>query len=104
MIELDFDLPITLRHAHPKVKGHKGKVSVTRSPLVYCLESVDNPGVDIFSTRLNPASLHIEQAPDLLGRITILRGQTITSAPLTFIPYHLWANRGESQMVVWVNT
>jgi DUF1680 family protein len=23
--------------------------------------------------------------------------------PLTFIPYHLWANRGESQMTVWVN-
>jgi DUF1680 family protein len=22
---------------------------------------------------------------------------------LTFIPYHLWGNRGSSQMMVWVN-
>ena len=103
-IELTFEMPIALRSAHPKVKGHAGKVAVTRGPLVYCLESVDNPGVDLFTCRLDPTSLRSDPAPDLLGGITLLRGQTIDGQPLTFIPYSLWANRGESQMTVWVNT
>ena len=104
LIKLDFDMPITLRRAHPKVKGHRDKVAVTRGPLVYCLESTDNPGVDITSVRLEASSLTTEPAPDLLGGISILSGQTVEGQSLTFIPYHLWANRGESQMTVWVNT
>jgi hypothetical protein len=102
MLELTLDMPIILRTAHDKVQGHAGKAAVTRGPLVYCLESVDNPGVDIFSARLDPASLRPEPAPDLLGGVTILRGQAVGGQSLTFIPYHLWANRGGSQMNVWV--
>ena len=94
---------ITLRRTHPRVKRHQNKADLTRGPLVYCLESVDNPGVDIFSARLEPTTLHAEYAADLLGGITLLSGQTTDGASLTFIPYHLWANRGESQMMVWVN-
>ncbi|NJD59819.1 MAG: glycoside hydrolase family 127 protein [Anaerolineae bacterium] len=104
MIELTYDMPICQRHAHAKVKGHQGKVALTRGPLVYCLESTDNPGVDIFSARLDPASLQTEHAPHLLGGISMLKGATQDGQPLTFIPYNLWANRGESQMTVWVNT
>ena len=51
VLELDFDMPITLRRTHPKVRGHHNKVAVTRGPLVYCLESTDNPGVEVISTR-----------------------------------------------------
>ena len=103
VLELDLDMPITLRRAHPKVRGHRDKVAITRGPLVYCLEGTDNYGVDIFSTRLDTTSLRSESAPELLNGITILRGQTVDNKPLTFIPYHLLANRGESQMTVWVN-
>jgi hypothetical protein len=59
--------------------------------------------VDIFSAQLEADSLIPEPAPELLGGITILRGQTVDGQVLTFVPYHLWANRGESQMTVWVN-
>jgi hypothetical protein len=103
-IEIDFDLPITLRRASPKVKGHRGKVAVTRGPLVYCLESVDNPGVNLFTCRLDPASLRAEPAPELLGGIQVLRATSLDGCPLTFIPYCVWANRGPSQMTVWVRT
>jgi hypothetical protein len=64
---------------------------------------VDNPGVDIFSAQLDPASLHAEFIPDLLGGCIVIHGKTIDGRPLKFIPYFLWANRGVSQMTVWVN-
>jgi DUF1680 family protein len=86
------------------VKGHAGKVALTRGPLVYCLESVDNPGLDIFAVQLDPASLHDEFVPNLLGGIVVIHGKTMDGKPLKFIPYFLWANRGESQMTVWVHS
>ena len=102
-LEFNFDLSIQLRRAHPKVQGHAGKVTVTRGPLVYCLESVDNPGVDIFTAQLDPGSLNDEFIPDLLGGCVVIHGKTIDGKVLKFIPYFLWANRGEGQMTVWVN-
>jgi DUF1680 family protein len=102
-IELDFDMSIKLRRAHPKVKGHSGKVAITRGPLVYCLESVDNPGIELLSAQLDPTSLHDEFIPELLGGCVIIHGRTVDGKPLKFIPYFLWGNRGESQMRVWVN-
>ena len=101
-LEFNFDMSIRLRRAHPKVKGHAGKVAVTRGPLVYCLESLDNPGLDIFTEQLNPASLRDEFVPDLLGGCVVIHAQTTDGRPLKFIPYFLWANRGGSQMTVWV--
>jgi DUF1680 family protein len=103
-LEFKFDTSIKLRRAHPKVRGHAGKVTVTRGPLVYCLESVDNPSVDIFTAQLNPSSLRDEFVPDLLNGNVIIHGKTTDGKPLKFIPYFLWANRGESQMTVWVNS
>ncbi len=103
-VSLDFELPVALRVAGPKVRGHTGRTAVTRGPLVYCLESVDNPGIDLFACRLDPDSLHAEPAPDLLGGIQVVRGATTEGRPLTFIPYALWANRGGSQMNVWIKT
>lgn len=103
VLEFEFDTTIQLRRAHRKVKGHEGKVALTRGPLVYCLESVDNAGVDIFTAQLDPSSLTEEFVPDLLDGCVVLHGKTIDGKPLQFIPYFLWANRGESRMTVWVN-
>jgi uncharacterized protein len=102
-LEYEFDMPIQLRRANSRVKGHAGKAAVTRGPLVYCLESVDNPGVDIFTEQLDPDSLHDEFISDLLGGSVIIHARTTAGKPLKFIPYFLWANRGDSQMTVWVN-
>ena len=103
-VELDFDMRLRLRCAGPGVRGHAGKAALTRGPLVYCLESVDNPGVDLFACRLDSATLRPEPAPELLGGVTVLRGTTVDGRPLTFIPYTLWANRGPSKMNVWIKT
>ncbi len=103
VIELSFEMPIQLHHAHSKVRGHQGKVTVARGPLVYCLESVDNPNVDIFNVAIDKTSLEFVFDAHTLGGIVKIVGRTKSGQPLAFIPYHLWGNRGESTMTVWVN-
>ena len=99
-LEFKFDTSIRLRRAHPKVKGHTGKVAITRGPLVYCLESVDQPHLDIFSVQLDPSSLREEYMTNLLRGCVVIEGKTTDGRPLKFIPYFLWGNRGASQMTV----
>jgi hypothetical protein len=60
--------------------------------------------VDMFKARLSPASLREEFVPDLLGGCVVIHGRTTDSRPLKFIPYFLWANRGASQMTVWIHS
>ena len=102
-LKIEFEMAINLRATHHKVKSTLGQIALSYGPLVYCLESVDNPHINIFESKLNPASLITELDDRLFGGITILRGQTMEGKPLTFIPYYLWANRGESKMTVYVN-
>lgn len=104
ILEINFSMQTKIRHASPKLKGHKGKIAITRGPLVYCLESVDNPDVDIFTTHLDETSLKADFLPTLLGGTQVISGKTKDGKNLRLIPYMLWANRGESQMLVWVNT
>ena len=103
VLEIEFEMSITFRRASPLLRGHKNKVALTLGPLVYCLESLDNPGVDIFTEQLDPSSLRKMFSPTLLEGTVICTGKTTEGKDLTFIPYFLWANRGESQMTVWVN-
>ncbi len=102
VVEIDFEVAIELRRAHPKVKGHEGRVAITAGPLVYCLESVDNLDVDIHSIRVDPDSLARHFDRDLLGGTGVITARTPDSTPLVLIPYHLWGNRGPSQLTVWV--
>jgi DUF1680 family protein len=108
VLEVEFDMKIKLRRASTRLRGHKNKITLTRGPLVFSLESVDNSGVDIFAARLDPLSI-VDQSvkvtflPALLGGTDIVTCKTTDDNDLIFIPYFLWANRGESQMTVWVN-
>jgi hypothetical protein len=104
ILELEFETPIKLRRASPSLKDHQGKTAITRGPLVYCLESVDNPELDIFSSCLDPGSLSTSFLPSLLGGTQIITGKSKDGKELKFIPYFLWANRGKSQMAIWIKT
>jgi hypothetical protein len=102
VVELAFEMDLHVRATHPRVKATRGRVALTYGPLVYCLESVDNPDVDLFAVQVDPVTLRAEFSTDHFGGITVLSGRTVGGELLTFIPYFLWANRGESRMTVYV--
>ena len=85
-----------------RLRNQRGRVALSRGPLVYCLESIDNPDIDIFKTKIDLQSVHVENEPNMLGGIRVLRGKTSGGQDFTAIPYHLWANRGKSTMTVWL--
>jgi DUF1680 family protein len=101
-VVIELDMPVILRHPHPRLRGHARKVAVTRGPLVYCLEDVDNPGIDIFDVVLDESSLNPVFDETELGGSMHIEGLKMNGKMLRFIPYFLWGNRGPSRMNVWV--
>jgi DUF1680 family protein len=115
---LEFCMDATLWQANPHVAADAGKVAVQRGPVVYCAEGVDNPG-PLYSYFLRPDAKFTEE-PNTLSPLpalttTALRREwgagaplyrpctpDVTTAPLRLIPYYCFANRGNSDMQVWL--
>ena len=118
-IELNFELSVTKKFCRYEVDVNRGRVALTRGPLVYCLEQVDNgPELDAVMVP-SDATFLADERPDLLDGIVALSGsgireQTRTDilyaddAPVTqqinvtAIPYYSWNNRGPGEMLVWI--
>jgi hypothetical protein len=100
VLTLTIDMPLRFHRQHKKVPGCGGMHALSRGPLVYCLESVDNP-LNLFPVTVKRDSLKPEYDESLLGGIWKITGATPDGKPLTFIPYMLWGNRGPSQMNVF---
>ncbi len=117
-IVLDFEMKVALIQANPRVKANIGKVAVTRGPVVYCLEGVDNGenldtlfvnSKDIGAKLTYNEAMHaytletngfVLNAFDSLYRTATDDMQEKT---LKFIPYFAFANRGETDLLVWCN-
>ena len=119
-VELLFTMPVLRNYCTPLVSEDVGKVAISRGPIVYCLEEVDN-GDNLAAIRLpEDASFTYSFNPNLLNGVGVIStsGKKLTcdtsdslylvSKPkeedvsLKFIPYYAWANRGENEMEVWV--
>lgn len=121
--QMTLTLPMRPRrvYAHSAVRADVGRVAIMRGPVVYCAESADN-GANLHLLAL-PRSATLIQAWDenLFGgawRIKAMglkRNTDDADAPLytetppglypaqiNWIPYYLWANRGEGEMEVWL--
>ena len=108
VVELNLPMPIRRVYAHEKVLADKGKVSLMRGPVIYCLEAVDQAGADVFKLALPPdAALRSEHRADLLGGVTVIQGKALADGQrpvtLTAVPYYAWANREKTPMTIWVN-
>jgi hypothetical protein len=125
VVEIELEMPAQRMVSDDRVAGNRGSVALQRGPLVYCLEGVDHDGLDVRELRLpDDAPLTPRHLPDLLGGVTAIDSEGLRSthhaprplyqllhqrqpgeyvaAPLRFIPYYAWANRGPASMAVWV--
>ena len=115
---LTLDMTPYLVEANPAVADAAGKAALMRGPVVYCLEGVDN-GEELHDVRLK-ADTDFAEEPNALYGMPVIRAQgqrrvkpqaewlyrrynpQLTERTLTFIPYYAFANRGETDMRVWV--
>ncbi|MBC8869628.1 MAG: glycoside hydrolase family 127 protein [Planctomycetes bacterium] len=126
VVELDLPMDVVFLRAHPLIEEARNQVAVMRGPIVYCLESPDLPegvGVDDVAI-VAGAKWTPRRDKDLLDRAAVLDGEAHVKQPpdwtdrlyqrwepasekrirVTLIPYYAWANRGISQMTVWLST
>ena len=133
-LRLTLPMPIEILESRPEVFGNQGQIALQRGPLIYCIENADmENGVDVRRVVLseeNALQFVSEFKSDLLGGVTVLRGQgevkeaqemtgqVFREQPLYFpsrnrpyaarrisltaIPYYAWANRAPGAMRVWI--
>ena len=107
VVELDLPMPIQRVHANEKVEANRGKITLMRGPVVYCLEAADQPDLNLTSIELpRTAEMTARHQADLLGGVTLLEGFAETDgkrpAKITAIPYFAWQNRKKGAMTVWI--
>lgn len=99
-VELDLPMPVQRIAAHPKVVSNAGRVALMRGPILYGLESQDNPTVE---PRLGAdPGFRAEWRGDLLGGVTAIRFRSADATDHLAIPYHAMANRGNATQRVWL--
>ncbi len=114
VVEINLPMKAQRVTAHENVIPNRGRVAITRGPLVYCAEGADNKGkvLDLYlpeDPKLTPAF-----KPDLLGGVTVLTGTarsvsraedgSVVNKPkkITMVPYYAWCHRGANEMQVWL--
>ncbi|MEN9974390.1 MAG: hypothetical protein RLZZ282_396, partial [Verrucomicrobiota bacterium] len=107
VVELDLPMPIRRVYANEKVEADRGKVTLMRGPIVYCVESADQPDVDLKQMVLpRDGEMTARHRADLLGGVTVLEGNAtvVGKGPvkITAIPYYAWQNRKKGAMTVWM--
>ncbi|HUV05957.1 MAG TPA: beta-L-arabinofuranosidase domain-containing protein [Armatimonadota bacterium] len=125
VVHLELPMPVSLQESDPRVRENTASIAIQRGPVIYCVESPDNPGVPIRDVELLIGDeFCAEFKPGLLGGVTVVRAKGLHPAPgqnrgllyrefgsvklemeqtaLTAIPYYAWANRGPSEMTVWI--
>lgn len=71
------DLPCFHRSNH--LSG--GKLAVEWDPLIYCLESMDNPNLNIYHLEMYPDTLFPHWEPDILEGCMVMKGPTLNGKP-----------------------
>jgi DUF1680 family protein len=113
VVRLTLPMPVERVYADPRVKADVGRVALQRGPVVYCLEGVDNAGRVRNLCLPRAAQLTAEFDKDLLGGVTVVRGEALSVSladdkpvtkpvPFQAVPYFAWDNRRPGPMVVWL--
>jgi len=121
-VELSLPMPVERVYAHPDVAEDFGAAALQRGPLVYCFESVDNPGVPLPHTLLpREGAFTATFDPEVLGGVVVVNGTgaavedasvegglyrtrrpELRTVALKGVPYSVWDNREPGAMRVWL--
>lgn len=111
---IDLPMNIHFMEANPRVQDNSGRYAVTRGPVVYCMEGVDNGG-DLRDITLLESGAKVAQEDGLPAPVIYLDGERRESSAALYslksdrrtrikarlIPYFAFANRGETDMLIW---
>jgi DUF1680 family protein len=113
-VDLKLPMPVRKLKADPAVEEDHGLVALQRGPVVYCAEGKDNLGGHVQNVLLDDSSIvQADYRSSLLNGVVELSanasgvfqerdGLVRKSIKLNCIPYADWANRGPSEMAVWL--
>lgn len=122
VIEIKFDLTPKFIYSAGELQYNAGKAAVVRGPIVYCAEEADNgkllasyvindgtqptttPMPEGLLPELSALNINAHKYNHSTVGLYTTEKPTLAPAPLKLIPYFLWANRGENEMRVYLNT
>lgn len=115
--DVEFDMTPKFIQANSHVAKDAGKIAVTRGPIVYCAEGVDN-GDELHNFYVDVTKVPIASEDKFFSLSTIQCAafkrcdtdelyteldNAFSPTEITLIPYNGFANRGESDMRVWLH-
>ena len=114
-VQIELPMQVNELESRAEVTADRDRFVLQRGPLIYCVEGVDNPGKawsfwapEGTQYRVFPYSVAGEPVQAIRvqarGLSPANRGASVDVVPrtLTAIPYYSWANRGNSDMQVWL--
>lgn len=107
-VELHLPMGVMYSKAIDNVEADRGRLCITRGPLVYCAEDVDNASAPasyvISPTEENAVIRKGEGLMKDIDFITVSAHsiQNLGDTKLTLVPYYAWNNRTDGAMIVWL--
>ncbi len=114
VIDIDFPYEVRAIKAHSGIKTNVGRIALQAGPVVYCTEGIDLNGEANNLLLDEEQDFELVYEKDLLEGVMTINGKaetlqeredgSIEKIPVPFkaIPYYGWANRGGSEMLVWI--
>ena len=110
-IELDLKMDVQRYYTNENVDSTRGKVALTRGPIVFSLEKFDNPVGSTNEYRLDPRAELIAKEMDVegIGHTIVVQGmahigtdEDYTTTRFTAIPNYLHRNRGATRLTTFL--
>ncbi len=109
-VVLNLPMPVRYSECDSRVEANIDRIAVSRGPLVYCAEEVDNDG--LVQRFVLPSVPQTDAVRDILsGELSGMKALdvpaqeladgTLRDARMTLVPYFAWNNRGNASMNVW---
>jgi len=114
---VEFEMTPKFIMSHSEVSENQNKIAVSYGPVIYCVESVDNP-YNLHRIYIDTKSIPTAEKDDYFG-LPVLKAkvylrntsdalyselsENFEEKTIKLIPYSTFANRGECDMLVWLN-